>query len=356
MPQHLINILETVSKTSLAGISISLCVASICLLAPWSILLAQDEPVPVSARPLSDVAVRITGSASATVISLNRTIVASQLAGVVERVHFEVGQKVARDEILARVDCADYEQSLNRDRANLVALTARRRLAREQLDRAQKLLPTRNISEEQVIQRQSEFDGVKAEIRAQDAQIEIAARKVENCNIRSPFSGIVIKRPTSRGAYVTPGTPIIEVIDTDTLEVSAQLSLEAGLKLPDNGLVFRADNTDYPLHLRTILPLVAENTRTREARLAFKGKTTMPGTPGRLHWTVSELAIPAYLLVVRDDIPGIFIADGNHARFEPFPAALQGRPAASDLPSDVLLVIDGRHGLNDGAAIQVNQP
>ncbi|MFZ5510088.1 MAG: efflux RND transporter periplasmic adaptor subunit [Pseudomonadota bacterium] len=62
---------------------------------------------------------------------------------------------------------------------------------------------------------------------------------------------------------------------------------------------------------------------------------------------VGELAAPGTPLLV---LVGVFVIDGGRARFVPLPQAQEGRPAPAPLPPEAKIVIDGRHGLQDGQA------
>lgn len=316
---------------------------------------ADGDPAPprVTVRPLAEVAVTLSESAPARVVALRRAGVASQLSGVIERIDIDVGERVTAGEVLATLDCTEYRQDLARHEAQLGAIIARRTLADEQLKRALKLLPTRNISEEQVNQRRAEYDATAAELVAQRAQIAIANRQVDLCRIDAPFSGVVTARHVSLGDYLVPGTPVLELLDTGRLEVATDVPLSAGGEMAGEGLVFQADGRDYPVRLRTWLPLVDAARRTREARLVFTAEPTLAGTPGRLAWTTSEQALPAHLLVTRPEGLGVFLAEDGHARFVALPGALPGRPVAVELAADSRVVVEGRHRLEPGQPVDI---
>ncbi len=314
---------------------------------------AQQDAVRVTVLPLSEVAVTLSESAPATAIGLSQARVASRLSGVVDTIEVEVGERAGAGEVLATLDCTEYRQALARAEAQLDALEARRRLADEQLARALKLLPTRNISEEQVNQRRAEADAAAAELVAQGAQIAIADRQVEHCRIQSPFDGVVTGRHASRGDFVSPGSAIVDVLDTAAVEVSTRLPLQAVARIGRQRLVFRTELGEYPVRLRTMLPVVDGSSRSREARLAFTGEPALAGTPGRLAWVSDAPAIPAHLLVEREEGLGVFVAAEDAARFVPLPGALAGRPAQTDLDPATPIVVEGRHLLEPGSSIQI---
>ncbi len=315
--------------------------------------VGANDAVPVSVEPLSALAVTLSGSAPGTAVSLHHTEVASRLAGVIDSIAVEVGDRVATGDVLAELDCTEYARELARHEAQLEALEARRTLADAQLQRALKLLPTRNIPEEQVNQRRAEFDVASAEIVAQKAQVAISRRQVEHCRIVSPFDGVVTRRTASLGAYVSPGTAVAEVIDTERVEVSSQVPLGDVGQLATRPLSFRTDNGEYEVALRTLVPLIDASSRSQEARLRFAGEPAVPGTPGRVVWVADDSAVPAHLLVAHDGALGVYVADDGVARFVPLPGAVEGRAAAANLDPDTLVITLGRHAVAPGRPIVV---
>ena len=78
-----------------------------------------------------------------------------------------------------------------------------------------------------------------------------------------------------------------------------------------------------------------------------------PGAPGRLRWRHEASALPAHLLVRRDGVLGVMVADGERARFVLLPGAREGRSVSVRLPPQTLIITRGRHGLADGDEITV---
>ena len=314
----------------------------------------DSAPVQVTARPLSELSVTLRGSAPATVVSLNRTQVAARLAATISSIEVVVGDTVVAGATLATLDCTEYRQELARNEALLDAYQARRELADQQLARALKLLPTRNISEEQVNQRRAEFEAAEAEIVAQRAQIAISRRQVQYCTIASPFDGVVVERLSSEGAYVSPGTPVVEVLGTNRDELDSRIPVDATGSLSSSAATFQTEDAQYSVSLRTMLPLIDETSRSRRARFSFDDERPLAGTPGRLVWVTEPDAVPAHLVVSRPEGLGVYVAEGDRARFVVLPDALPGRPASTGLPPDALIIVEGRYNIVSGSRIAVN--
>lgn len=312
------------------------------------------EPVRVRVAPLAEIAIPVTRSVPATVVSLQTAVVASELAARVTEMPVVPGDVVATGVLLARLDCRDSRLALDSARSRLAALRAREELARQQLERLNKLLRNRNASEEQVDQRQAELDIVNAETATQDIAVNIAQQKVQRCDIRAPFPGLVTDTPGQPGNYLAPGSPVASLVNLDRVELKADLLESQVAELSSSSPVFEFGDRSWPLRIRSIFPVVDAATQTREVRFVFTSGKPPPGANGRLRWRLSGLTVPAAFVVERDGKGGVFSASTRGqttVTFLPLVNARPGQPVTTDLPADTLIVTDGRFGLMPGQNI-----
>lgn len=76
-------------------------------------------------------------------------------------------------------------------------------------------------------QRMAELDSVgKFEVRQSQAKLKEAEAEaagarvlVGRCSIAAPFAGRIVKRQVGAHQYVTPGTPLLDIVQTDQLEL-----------------------------------------------------------------------------------------------------------------------------------------
>lgn len=331
------------------------CLLALMLVAGGPSAVADtDDARPITAARLADVAVPLERSAPAEVEALTRTAIAARLAAEVESMPVETGDRVAAGDVLARLDCTDFENALEQAEATEEELEARLRLAGIRLDRTERLRRENAASADQLDEAEAERSALDANLRAQRTRVAMARRDVERCTINAPFAGLVTERSGERGAYVQPGTTLVELVAIDGFELRARLADRDAASLRATGEAsFRADGERYPVRLVTVVENADSASRTREARLAFEGEAPIPGTAGRLHWTASPRSIPADLLVRRDGALGVFVIADGEARFRELPEAIEGRPAPTDLPADTRLAVEGRYGLGDGDRVRI---
>jgi len=331
-----------------------LCLASAFCAASWA-SWAQDKPT-IAVAPISELAVEVVRSVPATVLSLRMATIASELSAQVVNMQLSTGDLVKKEDVIAELDCRDSELLLRSANSQVSALRARHKLAKQQLARLNKLKKSNNASEDQINQRQAELDVVSAEIVTQGIAISTAKRQVLRCRIIAPFSGLITSTPGQVGNYLTPGSPVVSLVDVDLIELKAGLLETQVAELSNNTPWFEFAGKSWPLIVRTVFPIIDENTQTREIRFRFKEKKPAPGSVGRLRWKLGGLTLPSTYLVERSGEVGIFTVDKRTASVVKFVAvknALQGQPVTLDLPADTLIVTVGRFGLENQQQVTI---
>jgi len=333
--------------------------SSALLLLLWALTLpttqARESMSSITTAPLGELLFHPEYSAPATTLSLNNSRISAETAGRIRQIPVKVGDQVAKDDLLVELECRDNRLRRRQAESILKGAEARLTLARRQRERTQSLRKDRNVSEELLNQREADVRTAAAERMNRIAALEKAQLDEARCQVRAPFSGIVMERLAGEGEWVNIGQPLVQLLDNQRLEVSAQVPVNRVDSLR-NALAprFESDHR-YPLRLRRILPVVETRGRYREARLEFSAAKALPGSAGRLVWSSSAAVLPADLIERRGDTLGVFLLRAGKARFHPLPDALEGQPARVDLPTESLLIIEGRQGLSDGDPVVVRQ-
>lgn len=324
------------------------------LLLPLALLpgVLQAEPIPVRTESLGKVLTEQVYSAPATVRPFNRPQLSAEVTGQILSMPVRVGDEVKAGQLLVELDCRVHRQREKTAIAATVRSRAQVKFAEAQLKRAQDLKAKRSISEELLQQRQTELDGMRADYAAQLAQREMAEIDVQRCRIDAPFDALVAQRLGSEGSLANPGTPLLELVQTSKLEVSAELRGNQAQTLSNADTPsFHYQGDRYDLALRALPPLIDERTRTREARLTFHDRSAPVGAAGRLQWTSQTRLLPAHYLVRRNGHLGVFVEKQGKAKFIVLPRAIEGQPTEVDIPDDAKLITDGRQRLSEGDTI-----
>lgn len=314
--------------------------------------IAANAPVVVGVARPADVLVDLERAAPAAVISLNESTLAAQVAAPVAAVHADVGQQVPAGAPLVSLDAGDFELALRQAEAALASLVAQKAQADARLRRARELGENQYLSADELLARETEVRVVEAQIEAQQVAVAIARRNLDKCRVNAPFDAVVRERYAQVGAYVTPGSPLIQVSEAGRLELDAEIPDEIAGSLAQAASVrFRSRDESWPVVLLRLSPVIGTERRSRRARFGFSGAPPAVGRSGELVWTVEDGLLPANLLVQRDGRLGVFLHRDGRAEFLPLPRAQEGRPVPVELAPDTEIVVQGRERLQPGDAI-----
>ncbi|MCC6714089.1 MAG: efflux RND transporter periplasmic adaptor subunit [Gammaproteobacteria bacterium] len=122
-----------------------------------------------------------------------------RVAGYIESVNYKEGAEVKKGDVLFVIDQRPFKAELARADAELARARAQAQLADAQAARARQLLATKMISQEEADERYAARTQAAADIRAAEANVDVARLDMEYTAIRSPIDG------RAGRAFVTPG-------------------------------------------------------------------------------------------------------------------------------------------------------
>ncbi len=319
-----------------------------------TLLPALSLAEKVVIEPLSERLIYPQSSAPAETISYKNSTLSSEVTGRIIKLKPLVGESVKQGDNLLQIDNTRYLITLKQSQAAKRSLQAKIKFSQYQLKQAKRLSSQRNVSEERVLQHESELESLLAQLAQQQLAIKLAESDLAHTVLKAPFSGTLTKRLISEGEWVSLGTPLIQLLATDAIEVVAQLHpYDIPQLSASHTITFSTAKADYPVTLRAVLPLQDSRQRTVEVRLTFQAESTITGSTGRLIWYDTRPHLPANLLVQREGKLGLFVAQQGKARFIPLPDAQEGRTVlVSQLPAETQLVTTGRHTLQNGDKIE----
>lgn len=144
-------------------------------------------------------------SYSGTVEEENGTALSFAVAGTVKSVHFSLGQKVTKGQLLATLDAQQMQHNHASAKATLTQ-------AEDAYKRMKELHDHGSLPEIQWVEVQSKLEQARSMER-------IARKQLEDCTLRAPFSGIISAKMGEVGQNVMPGSPIGNLITGNILKV-----------------------------------------------------------------------------------------------------------------------------------------
>ncbi len=252
----------------------------------WSVtpVAAQPRAAGVSTDFVERREVSETVPVFAQVVGSRDSNVAARVAGVVDAVTAEVGDRVAAGAILAEletellsIDLQRAEAAMEEARAGIEVAEAGLLLAEQSFNRVAGLRDTTAFSQGTFEDRQgalAQAGGAlaQAEARVLTARSDLARAdyNLERAVIRAPFPAVVLEVDIDAGEYIQLGQTVMRLLDITALEVEASVparfvgNLEEGMELGG------ATSEGAPLRLtvRAILPTEQTTTRTRPVRFS----------------------------------------------------------------------------------------
>jgi len=300
---------------------------------------AADDAITVSTVALETLLSSQSKSFPATVVSENTAKISAKVNAEITSLPLLVGDTVSKGQTIASLDCDIYTLEVEAARAALD-------MAAEDLSRIKALKNKSVVSAQQltaasVAQRQASVQHKQAKLRTR------------HCDVSAPFTGVITKRFASLGDFAAVGMPLVELVQTDKTEVQVLLPVDVAANLSSaNEMSFKQGDVSTAIQLRTVLPIIDQATKTREARFSSQS-ILVPGSFGRLVWEERDKTLAPDMLQQRDGKFGVFIIENNRAIFHLLPDAIAGKPAAIDLPASTKVVTVGRHSLVDGQKVTI---
>lgn len=147
-------------------------------------------------------------------------ILRPEVAGRVAQILFREGERVAKGDVLVRLDDSVQKADLDKARANLV-------LSKTKHERSLDLLQKGFLSSQAK-------DEAENSLKVAQADAELAEARLMKMAIRAPFSGTIGLRQVSIGDYVKEGQDIVNLEATDPLKVDFRVP-ETAMSLVRNG-------------------------------------------------------------------------------------------------------------------------
>jgi RND family efflux transporter MFP subunit len=302
-----------------------------------------------------------------------------KVAGRLQSVSVRLGDRVSRGQTIAKVEDNELQEQIKQAQASyeVSAATIRQReadlrLAQTNLERS------RNLYERQLIPKQT-FDDTDARHQAAVAQLDLARAQftqaqarldelkinLSNTTISSPVSGFIGKRALDPGAWVTPNSSFISVVDIGVVRLVANI-VEKDIRRITSGLAATVEVDAYPGEkfsgeVRHISPVLDPATRTGQIEVEIPNASfrLKPGMYAKVSFTVDKkentLVVPTSALVDVGGSRGVFMTaeteQGPIANFKKIDVGIVNQTLAevtSGLTEGEVVVTTGAAALREG--------
>ena len=148
-----------------------------------------------------------------------------------------------------------------------------------------------------------EIAAAKASVTAQKAEVRQAQRQLEKTRILAPFDGIVAKRLVEKGAYVNPGTRLLDLVSTGEMDIYFDVPerLIGNLKVGSSLQILSDTYPDLYLELPVVAIMPAADERSRNIPVRCTLPSESPLKPGMLVRIIMEIGRRENVLVIPQD-------------------------------------------------------
>lgn len=366
-----------------------------------------DQPVPVRLQlphhVQQPVSVAVSGSVEANVTALT----AFQVGGRVLHVYVEEGQRVTKGQILADLDPADYRNAYDAavseaEEANAENLKAKagprhQELAEARIDfdhwqdeynRMRYLyehnsLPANDFHkiEAAYLASQQRYDMAKVGTRTEDklaasaqlsaayAQRQEAKKRLADCQLRAPISGLIGMRQVDVGDTVAPGVPVFSVVDLNPVKVKVGIPEDEVGKVHEGDRAVVSipslDGQQFEGRIEAIAAASDPASRTYDSKIVVPNPTFLLRagmiSDARLFGDrqVNAITVPGSA-IVRDErgVTKVYVLDPGQNRVYSRRVDVGGLTGSnveirSGLTGNEQVVVAGQQNVRDGSLVEI---
>jgi len=371
--------------------------AGVLALALFAVTFANNRPITVQVASLEhNVPVRVFGLGTVEARVLSK--VGFEVGATLSDLRADHGDRVGKDQVLARLSAAEQEAKLAKARAALEIATVNITRAEANLEKAQAVLAqkqeanrrkqalvgrdivSQQVAEESardeavgkadVVVAQSEIASARAQVNDSKAQVQFESTLLGHRTLVAPYDAIVIERHKELGSVVKAGDPIFTLIAVGSYW---------GLAYVDEGRAgFINEGQQVEARLRSrpqeafkgkVVRIALESDRvTEERRVYIRGENPPPrvflGEQVEFLITVAELdkalLVPAAAVHGYDGRQGTVwtVEDGRlHRRLVKFRHRTEDArlEIVDGLPENARAVVTQPSGLKEGRIVRVSE-
>ena len=265
--------------------------------------------------------VELAYSAEAVVEAVRQSTVAAQVSGRIVDLRFDVGDRVNKGQVIARIDERAASQAVEASEAQVRQAQAELRNARAQYERSKQLVSDKFLSQAALDKAESDYRAAQSRVAALLAGAGPAATEKSFTTIVAPYSGVVSARHVELGEMATPGKPLMTGFDPGTLRVTATVP-QAQIGAIQTGGKARVEipSLDKWIDAKRIIivPSADPRTHTTQVRLELPEdvRGVYPGVYARAHFvtgTAPRLLVPRAAVLRRSEVTAVYVVDDQGA-------------------------------------------
>ena len=201
--------------------------------APPSVKLATDNVATASVSEL-----RSGPAVSGQLTAAREATVRAQVGGSVLTLTVDKGQPVTAGQVIAKIGARDLDDAFQSAEAAVKSTETALSVAESEQARTASLVKGGALAARDLEQANNLVSNARAMVAAAKARHKSVWQQLDDTTVRAPFAGVVSDRPAHQGDVVSPGAPIVTIIDPSSMRLEASVpadqigQVRAGASVP----------------------------------------------------------------------------------------------------------------------------
>lgn len=221
-----------------------------------------------------------------------KTVLGFELPGLLSQLNVQQGTAVLEGEVIAALDESKLQARRDATTADLKRAGIDLELANIKARRQKNLSNTGAVSKEAYDETRLVAQALMAQVDSVQAHLDNIEIDLQKSVLRAPYTGVIADRYLDEGAVVSPGTPVVKLMETDRQEAHIGVAVEhINLLVPGSEHLLLLRGNPVQATLLSVRPDVDPITRTATAVFTLPGEiSALDGEPITL-----ELAQAVYM-------------------------------------------------------------
>ncbi|MEI6859440.1 MAG: efflux RND transporter periplasmic adaptor subunit [Shewanella sp.] len=312
----------------------------------------EEYAVPVETTIVTQGNVSSFYSTTATLEAPEEVNVVTRIAGLIEAIEVEEGDRVTKGQLLAVINAKRQRYDLARSQAEV-------KIIEQELNRLKKMDNREFISADSMAK-------LEYNLQAAIAKQDLANLQVEESMIRSPIEGVVATRFVKKGNMAKEFDQLFYIVNQDELHGIVHLPEQQlqSLRLGQDAQVFANKHSQDTVHAKVlrISPIVDAQSGT------FKVTLSIPNDDAKLKagmftrvelrydTHINVITVPYNAVINQDNQFALYVIDGTNAsRREVFLGYREADTVEiiAGIKAGELIVIRGQQNLKDQSLVEV---
>lgn len=256
--------------------------------------------------------------------AVHETTIAAQTNARVVALPVDVGDHVAKGDVLVRFSDVEQQSARRGAEANVAAARAAYRDAEANWKRTSEIFRRGLIARAQLDGATASRDSARANLNAAGAALRSAGQQADYTVARAPFDGVVTRRFVHVGEAVQSGPPapqpLVALASLDALRVDVvvpQGAVEA-IRASPRASVQLDDGTRVEAAKVTVFPYADAATHSFRVRVELPAGSSglYPGMTVKVAFAVgaaTRLLVPTTALVTRGELSAVYVVGAGHS-------------------------------------------